>query len=114
MDEQVQVDRNVFEKAITDTCDALLKKWGVTSTLPGEVSVSTPKGVISRVGYTYIFKTSFHDWNSLVIGNGYHGDPFKATEILGNVCEYCASEDFIKKVKGSIRVLKAIHKALGS
>jgi hypothetical protein len=111
MEEQV-VDRNVFEKEIIATSDALLEKWGGNNSIPGSTTLSTPKGEITRVSRTYIFKPSRFAWISIVIGDGYHGDPFQATEILQNVAQYYATEDFMRKVEGSIRVLKAIHKAL--
>lgn len=108
-----EVDRRVFEKEIIAVSNDLLSKWGVSSNSPlGTMTITTPLGEITRVGWTYIFKKNHYDWSAFMVGNGNHGDPFAISEIITGVTEYCASEDFLNKVEHSIGTLKAIHRAL--
>jgi len=108
-----EVDRKELENAVLDAALAICKRWGPTVIAPGIGKVER-----SRDGYSAYVTPGADAWGTIPLGSEWQAPSLRdletAERLVIGIARYCASEDFLGKVAGSIRRMKAIARAIQS
>jgi len=112
------MDGKMDDKIIFDAVDALVSKWGFITPL-GEKELVVGTGTMGTTRFTVVQDKYFiqSGWRCLTNAKGTtFAEPIQnfewAVQVIAEASMYLASYDFCEKKEKSIKILKAITKAL--